>query len=168
MSTEYHVNITVGYKLSLPKILRKYEVRCKEVSHLEDRWDPGTGKKAPPIKIIDMEACINYVYSGTTYAGDDVEPLIYALSRKLKCDYEVEFHEVSEMCTPWEYSFVYFTVKIKTVGSEMIDYPLHLQASISLADLLEKESKIVALKTRLLEMGFKPPQPQIHLLGSVL
>jgi hypothetical protein len=67
MSTEYDANYVVGWLLDEDNIPKKYRSFRKEVSHLEDRFDPKTGKKITQEKVIDSEEQDIFVLEGEEY-----------------------------------------------------------------------------------------------------
>jgi len=55
MSEEGSSEICVGFFMTLEEALKPFLVTQDEISHLEDRFDPKTGKKIEPVKVVDRE-----------------------------------------------------------------------------------------------------------------
>jgi hypothetical protein len=96
MSTDIDTVIVVGFVVPEEDFLKPLKVYKKEESHLEDRFDPKTGKKLKPQKVVDQEARWVYEFEGGTYEDNQTElglntwDLLDAIGKKFKCF--VSFH----------------------------------------------------------------------------
>jgi len=53
MGIDYTFYLRIGFELDIDIVSKPYEIFHEEKSHYEDRFDPKTGKKLKPEKIID-------------------------------------------------------------------------------------------------------------------
>lgn len=83
MGIDYSVNLGIGYIIDSEDLFAPFRVDIPEKSHMEDRFDPKTGKKIAPVKVVDEEACEEYEYKGKRY--EDVYDLSHALAKDLEC-----------------------------------------------------------------------------------
>lgn len=56
MGINYSISLAVGYVLTYDELFDPFTVRTGEVAHMEDRYDPKTGAKLLPEKVIDSPA----------------------------------------------------------------------------------------------------------------
>jgi len=89
MGIDYSFSLDIGYKISgedLPDSMRKL---TEEKSHMEDRFDPKTGKKLAPAKVVDEEGGLEcFLLDGKEI--EDTYELAEALADKLGCDVDCE------------------------------------------------------------------------------
>lgn len=84
MGIDYSVNLGIGYILDQEDIIAPFRVEVPEKFHMEDRFDPKTGKKIAPVKVIDAEAGEEYEYKGERF--EDTYELFERLGSELGCD----------------------------------------------------------------------------------
>ncbi len=83
MGIDYSFSLAVGFVVEMDSFTKPFIVVAEEKSHMEDRFDPKSGKKLAPVKVIDQAEEQAYVYKGTTY--EDQFELLEALEEDLGC-----------------------------------------------------------------------------------
>jgi hypothetical protein len=74
MSVDHDAVTVVGFAISFEDFFKPLLKPSKEVSHMEDRFDPKTGKKLPTqAKVIDREAGFNIVVGKEEFEGPQDE-----------------------------------------------------------------------------------------------
>jgi len=90
MSTDYCFANRVGFEFSVKELQKAFGFKIREKSHKEDRFDPKTGAKLQPEKVVDVEEHIGYKFLGKVIKDSDyeeVEELSNLIARHLKCLY---------------------------------------------------------------------------------
>lgn len=64
MGIEYHVNLAVGVEVSVDELKRVFTQTLPEESHVEDRFDPKTGEKLEPAKVVDVKERVAWMWKG--------------------------------------------------------------------------------------------------------
>lgn len=83
MGIDYSVHLGVGFIVNKDSLTSPFRVETEEQFHMEDRFNPKTGEKLAPVKVVDVEADEAFVFEGKTY--DDWYELSEALAEKLDC-----------------------------------------------------------------------------------
>ena len=86
MSSSVYTHIGIGFMVPIEDALRAFTEHVEEEAHMEDRFDPKTGKKQLPMKVIDHPAR-EVVRFGGEVCGEDgyYDELIEALAGVLNC-----------------------------------------------------------------------------------
>jgi len=83
MGIDYSFNLAVGFITTGKNVVKPFTVTLPEKFHMEDRFDPKTGKKLPSEKVVDFEGGESFKLDGQEY--DEEYELLEALSEKLGC-----------------------------------------------------------------------------------
>ncbi len=83
MGIDYSFNLAVGFVMDMDSLTKPFIVVAEEKFHMEDRFDPKTGAKLEPVKVVDEREEQNYVFKGQTY--EDQFELLEALGEELGC-----------------------------------------------------------------------------------
>jgi len=84
MGIDYSASLGIGFVVSNDDLLKPFTVETEEKFHMEDRFDPKTGKKLAPVKVIDEEGGETYEFEGERY--EDTYELFDAMGKKLGCE----------------------------------------------------------------------------------
>ena len=82
MGVNYHFNLAVGFEMTEDELYKPFEKHFEEESHLEDRYDPKTGKKLTPEKVVTKRAYDEYYVDGERVEFYDLDGII---AEKLEC-----------------------------------------------------------------------------------
>src|SRR5271167_2907239 len=96
MSTDYDASLYIGYVIPVEDFFKNLMKHTPEKSHMVPRFDPETGKKVTPVKVIDAHEAFDIVFCGQTFLGPEVkyydeegfqpeEDVIEALEEALDC-----------------------------------------------------------------------------------
>jgi len=100
MGVDYSQAVKIGFLFSIEDIDEKFAVTVPEQFHMEERFDPKTGVKITPVKIIDRRETKIYRVPGRSLgfeSGQDLmEHIAHIIGASLWCfkDY---------MCGGWEW-----------------------------------------------------------------
>jgi hypothetical protein len=98
MGTDYYGSIDVGFRFSPETLTMPFGVHREEKFHMEDRFDPTTGKKLKEQeKVIDEDEEVVFILDGEEHAYE--YEFYAALCKKLGCtfvdmDYDEDNHSV--------------------------------------------------------------------------
>ncbi len=67
MGIDYSFSLAVGFVVAMDSLVKPFIVKKEEKFHMEDRFDPKTGKKIGQAKVVDQSAEEEYAYKGETY-----------------------------------------------------------------------------------------------------
>jgi hypothetical protein len=71
MSTDYYIELAVGFEIHINDLLAPFEKISPEKSHLEDRYDEKTGKKLDPVRVVDQEEQVVWKINGEEFDCED-------------------------------------------------------------------------------------------------
>lgn len=83
MGIDYSANVGIGFIVDREDLLAPFRVETEEKFHMEDRYDPKTGKKLEPVKIVDVEAGEIFEFEGKTF--EEEYEVVEAIADKLDC-----------------------------------------------------------------------------------
>lgn len=83
MGIDYSFNLAVGFIVDTEDFIKPFRTMNEEKFHMEDRFDPKSGKKVGQEKVIDQEAEEAYTYKGKTY--EEQYEFLEALCEDLGC-----------------------------------------------------------------------------------
>lgn len=83
MGMEHTSEMVIGFVACQDEILKYFELTTPEVSHIEDRYDPKTGKRLKPVVVVDEEERTVYRVDGETY--EDSYDIAEALADAVGC-----------------------------------------------------------------------------------
>lgn len=163
MGIDYSFWLNIGYKISgefLPDSMRKI---TEEKSHMEDRFDPKTGKKLAPVKVIDEEGGLEcFLVDGTEL--EDMYSLAEALSEKLGCEVECEHGYSGEDFT------ITFSVNLPRTGQDDGDWGrVSVGSSILFEEVISNKARaaVEKLGADLKALGIDPGPAKIMIGSSV-
>lgn len=72
MSTERYDVLVIGFVTEVEDLMRPFEVKVPERSHMEDRFDPHTGEKLPKqVRVVDAEETVEYEVDKKRFKDED-------------------------------------------------------------------------------------------------
>jgi len=78
-------SVVVGFVIEKDDLEMPFKQTVPEQSHMEDRFDPKTGKKlAKQVKVVDKEECEEFFFNGENI-GDDACDLVSAIEDEVNC-----------------------------------------------------------------------------------
>lgn len=147
-------HIGFGYTVNAEDVYSKYRITFPEESHMEDRFDPKTGRLVGQEKVIDE-------FETTTYTFDsrhceEEEDLEGALADHLDCDVRVHGDTM------------FFTVNVKQTGEDefAVDDAV-TTGSVLFKDVKGLDSKLKKLADRMKKLGIKPGKAKVFVVPSV-
>jgi hypothetical protein len=164
MGIDCSYNLIFGFELSEEEVKKKFRktVSNPGVFHMEDRFDPKTGKKLNPVKVWDNHPSKEsyLVIEGYEFNEDYDDDFIYLLSKKFNCHVEHNGNFSSgELVYHFYVNEVLFDDKNITKFGRITIY----NDSISLDEINKLEPKALILKNKLESEGFKVPKPRVFL-----
>ena len=148
----YTVRANLGFKVDPGDIEKIFEMEVDEVSHMEDRWDPATGIKVAPERVVDRPAGTSFVIDGID-VGDDLPRLLEEIARRLGCDVDVQEDSFEGVL-----DFVVFAPKMP-IAMEDVNHQLSVTGTVSLATLfsLLPQLDLIAQGLRAFGIPFEGP-----------
>ena len=67
MGHEYSSSVIIGFTMEQEEFLMPFKTVTEEKFHMEERFNPKTGKKLPDVKVIDQASEDAYLVEGETY-----------------------------------------------------------------------------------------------------
>lgn len=158
MGIDYTTSIAVGFDVSDDDLYETFGVHYPEQSHMEDRWDPKTGKKLAPVKVIDRAEGRVLEFEGTEH--QDALSLATAICEKIGCamNYSKNFYGGDET-----ERYVFGPIlKHHEFGDYRGGERFSLVAArIRLRDVIEAEGELARIKRELEALGLEPGEPWI-------
>jgi hypothetical protein len=159
MSTDYSARLGIGFVFKTNDINDKFWEEVPEKSHMEDRFDPKTGKKMAPVKVVDQERGSVLKFHGKTY--EDIDVLVSAIAKMARCSYDMFGYEQEE-------GFVSFCLRFKPRKNYAIDFGnISMGGELYLSEVLKMGPKLAEIRQRLISMGLKPKQAEVFVAHSV-
>lgn len=156
MGSHFRACVGVGYIVSYNDAVKPFIKHVEEVAHMEDRFDPKTGKKLLPEKIIDTPAS-----DGLFIDGDelDIYEFLDLLGQKLSCvvtqlnaEFEVEGGEIT------------FQLRMKRDEFADIDFGrLDIGGPLEYVDVLKQEQALKDLRVRMIKLGIPRTDPKVFI-----
>ncbi len=158
MGVDYSASVAIGFYFTPDEVTEAFTEGVEEVSHLERRYDPRTGKEVGPEKVIDQEGGRRLVFKGEVIGDADAneddpcapQDLFEAIAGYLKCQYWEDGWYEDLNGIVFGYSPKKF---IKTGWS---NGPADTAGGIHQDDLLGLMPKMEPLMLKLRELGLKP------------
>lgn len=158
MGLNYSFHIGIGFVIPFKDVLEAVNPFLKtttEIFHMEDRYDPKTGEKLQPSKIIDIE-------SESYYEFDNIK-----FNHRLEfLDYFFHYHEVN-FSSDIDENVVYLTIKIEHTGEDDVECGrMSAGDSVLYTNAFSKESQLAIEKIEdfiTKELRFVPPEPKIFI-----
>lgn len=160
MSINYSAYLAVGFHIPYEDFCKVFIRKTREeVSHMEDRFDPKTGAKLEPIKVVDEEAVKVIVFNGQNYDPDEMYELTDALAAYLKCDIDTDGSSNGDQ------DYV-FTPKYTTDSFYGHDYGrLTVGGALTYKQVVKLGPVLDALRLKLIKLGLKPGKAVV-MVGS--
>lgn len=124
-----------------------------EVCHYEDRFDPKTGKKVEPKKIVDCEEKVTLHFQGKQYR--DTRDLANAVAAHLGCKVT---HYNDCVCGQWD-TYVF--------GFDHSAHDEYGPAATDLKPIIDSFPALLKIQQDLIELGIRASNPQLVQCMSV-
>lgn len=162
MSIDYSFGLMVGFRFSPGELDDVFGKKVPEKSHMEDRFDPKTGKKLAPEKVVDREAGLVYVFQGKELEDGEYhvyEELANAIAGHVGCNYDISGCDGNDM--------VIFGPSIKYM-EEGTDWG-HIGTSgpLPLDAVVKAAPKLKQIATKLKKLGLVPGKAGIFITYDV-
>jgi hypothetical protein len=142
MGVEHNSYTSIGYEFDAEGLSKFFLIKVPEVSHMEERFDPKTGKPVAPVKVVDRAAGEAFQIPGTTEIYDDtcLQSFIEEeLAAYLGCSVDVSFNA-------WD----------GTIGNVVFCPDLEFRgSSIPLGYVMELMPKFDQIKLKLEKLGIE-------------
>lgn len=175
MGTYYTLNLRVGFEISekdtIAPLLRHSEKVVCEGSpgeyHMEDRFDPKTGKKTTPVQVWTKKPTERMVsrtewmeFDGKKYEEyewEDPDHIQELLSAKLECNVDHRFDVTSEV----ESWFIFYLHKKGKSGS---GYKFDIGLSeLPYQEVFEMKNSLYELRNRMIKLGLPVGDPKVFI-----
>jgi hypothetical protein len=167
MSTNYSFRLSVGFEIGYDQILKKYGKYLPEMSHMEDRFDPRTGKKSGQEKVVDHEAGVRVVIGGESFGRYDTHEMVEALEKELGAFVEVVNDAMSVSSVGNSFMISPRGLNFKDPSRITLDYgDIMAQGGLLIDDLVRKLPQFEELGLRLKKLGFKPGKLMARIVGG--
>jgi hypothetical protein len=162
MGTEYNSSLGIGFRVRYSQLLEKFGRKTSERFHMEDRFDPKTGKKTGPVKVIDQEEMVSFIFDGEDFQ-DDVYALVEAIQEKVGC---AHYEEVDE--TGLEDALYVFGPNIRTDDEDTFSYGrFNTYGPMMVRDIVAVQEELVRIGNRLRAQGLDVGEPVVRIMASV-
>lgn len=152
MGIDYSVNLGIGYILDREDIIAPFRVEVPEKFHMEDRFDPKTGKKLAPVKVVDEEGGEEFEYKGERH--EDSYELFQAIGEDLGCNID--------NCGGYtDGETIRVTLEIETDDSGVDDGMFTVGGAASFDDVTAKRAELKELKKRFKKLGIDLGEPKV-------
>jgi len=159
MSISYNFDLGVGFVLDKSEVLAPFAKNFPAKFHYEDRFDPKTGKKLTPTKVIDNEEGVVYELDGKEY--DEEYELLEALAEKLRCNFG-NGGGYSDCST------VYVAVELDTTGEDSYDDGrASCGSSATLENVIKSKKAVEVLAKKLRKLGIDPGVAKVYVKPDV-
>ena len=167
MSTNYSFRLSVGFEIGYDQILKKYGEYMPEKSHMEDRFDPRTGKKSVQVKVVDHEAGVRVVIGSESFGQYDIHEMVEALEKELDAFVEVVNDVMSAGCVGNSFMISPRGLNFKDPSKATLDYgDVMAHGGFLIDDMVRKLPQFEELGLRLKKLGFKPGKLMVRIVGG--
>jgi hypothetical protein len=144
MGIDYSVHLGVGYILDREDIIAPFRVEIPEKFHMEDRFDPKTGVKLEPVKVVDEGGQEEFEYKGTRYEME--YELFEAIGQDLGC--------CIDNCGGYsDGETIRVTLDLDTDDSGIDDGRFTVGGAITFDDLTSRRAELITLKKAFKKLG---------------
>lgn len=143
----------IGYLLDVEQLAGRFRAKIEEVSHLEKRFDPKTGKAIADEKVIDTEASDPWTFKGKHF--DDLGEWLETVAEELNCDFCYIGNPVNNE------GIAAFSMKLKGEESE---YGI---TTVPFASLTRIERPLMTLGKKLRHLGIMAKEPVMFSLVEI-
>jgi len=159
MSIDFNFDLAVGFVLDKSDVLAPFGLESDERSHTEDRYDPKTGKKLEPVKVVDDLGGVTYELHGDRY--DDEHEFLGALAGELDCSLDFGGNYSDN-------ETIYASVEIEFTGEDDLDAGnISCGSSATLSTVIKSKRKVEALAKKLKKLGIDPGVAKVYVRPSI-
>ena len=160
MGIHYGIGLAIGFTIRLEEFLKPFAKTREEEFHIEDRWDPKTGKKLEPVKVVDDEGDEWYEYGA---ASMDEEELMEAVGNNFKCNINyIGDCEASEAVLEITLDDVVYTSE-----DDYDDGRVSIGCSMKFEELVALQSRLRSTKQAFEEIGIVLGEPKVMCSYSI-
>jgi len=166
MSTDYSFGIAAGFEVSVKLIIRNWGRTFPEKSHMEERFDPKSGKKLASEKVVDREEGLYFILGGKEVRFDEPQEVIEALGEELEADVQLvddSPHDLSDE------DFVLISPRIKCRDPSAFDLEygrVTAAGGFLIEDLARELPKFKKLEAFLKKHRLRPGKPMVRITGG--
>jgi hypothetical protein len=161
MSVDYYASLAVGFEVTGEELNEIFGAGLPEISHMEPRFDPKTGRKTKPEKVITQHESRILRLDGEDY--EDEHALVEAIASSLSCSY----HEVGSHYDDQENMSFIFCPDIKAEFDGFDDSRLTCSGGISYKTMLNLKPELERISKGLKKMGIDPGEAMVTVAGVV-
>lgn len=160
MGIDYSASIAFGCRVTPEMIGQVFGVTLPEKFHMEDRFDPKTGKKLPQVKVIDWEEMNVYkIDKGADEYFEDQIELMEEVCKRARASYWI----VSDYDAPPDETTFIVGVTPKKSGDDGESWGrVDTGPSYSLDDVADLRPELEEIRKRLKDMGLKIGPPRVY------
>ena len=163
MGIDYSSVLGVGFVFPLEEVLDSFRKVDPEQSHTEDRYDPKTGEKLEPVKVVDQEKHDTFMWPGEPESEtEDGWDFVYFIANKVFCDSMTFGNHMGDR----DDVFVLFGVKVEKDNESGIEGVecghVDFAGNLSYKSVLSAASELEELKGRMENYGLKPKEAVIQ------
>jgi hypothetical protein len=159
MGIDYQFSLGIGFILDREDVVAPFRVEVPEKFHMEDRFDPKTGKPIEPVKVIDEEAGEAFVVDGTTY--EDGYDFFEALGSKLGCS-------IANQGGYSDGETLYLTVDVERTDEDYLDDGrISVGSSIAFDNVTASRAAIMELSKKLKKLGIEPGTAKVFVQSDI-
>jgi hypothetical protein len=155
MGIDYSSNLLIGYAFEAKAVEAPFARTVPEKSHMEDRFDPKTGKKLDPVKVVDDEERDVWEFNGESF--EDREELYTALAAAAKCQYVL--YGQSE--------YVAFGPDIELSSENPDCGHVYFAGNLSYDAVVKAKAEVRRIGKKLRKFGLELPEPEVVVCWDV-
>lgn len=159
---EYSARLRIGFIVDTGSVLAPFRVELPELSHVEPRFDPRTGKRAADLKVVDQEAG-TVIQVGDEVFDDDPDitesrELLSDIVRLLgiKCDVDL-----------LDEGSCIFYLNPQDVSPDVDVMGLTCGGSASFRAVVVLEPRLATLKSKLKKAGIRADEARVVVVGHM-
>lgn len=158
MGIDYSFYLAIGFIVDKQELLRPFATEVKEQFHMEDRFDPKTGVKLEPVKVIDSDGGTQYSLDGQIFDENSEYEVLEGLEDLLGCSITLG-GGYSDNKT------AYVSVNFETTGEDDVDEGrVSVGPSVTFEEVAKAQVRALDLKKRLNELGVKSlGKPKVYI-----
>jgi hypothetical protein len=158
MSTSYSFRIAAGFEFTPEDLADAFGEEIKGKSHTEVRFDPKTGAKLKPVKVMDSESRVVCKFDGKVYESDEWEQLADHVARNAKCRAISSVYDFSGDGS------VVFGPKMPNEAWDGLDLGhIELEGPLPLEPILKLGPELKRIAAALKKLGLKPGKPILRI-----
>ena len=158
MSTDYRVDLAIGFVVDTP-MLAAFARTIDEKAHLEQRFDPLTGKPTTNARIVDECAHTTFAIDGEEH--DFADEVFEAISKKIGCEFRPYSDNDSGTLR------AVFGPNIDDGGGECLGTHFDVGGEILFADVVAMVAEMDRIGDALRELGISVKRPIVGLRWTI-